>query len=49
VQVLCGIRYFAKGLFQVDDGHFFGISQPSVSRIVIKVANALQIMGWRRG
>jgi hypothetical protein len=29
VQVLCGIRYFAKGLFQVDDGDFFGISQSS--------------------
>jgi hypothetical protein len=41
IQVLCALRYFATGNFQHDSGDLFGISQPSVSRLVKRVSNAI--------
>lgn len=47
IQVLCALRYFATGNFQYVSGDLLGISQPSVSRIIIRVANAIVRRGQR--
>ncbi|XP_064633642.1 putative nuclease HARBI1 [Lineus longissimus] len=41
LQVLCALRYFANGNFQYVSGDLCGISQSSVSRIILRVATAL--------
>lgn len=41
LQVLCALRYFSKGSYQDEVAGIHGISQPTQSRIVRKVAQAL--------
>lgn len=40
-QVMCALRYYGTGNFQKVSGDLLGMSQPSVSRIVHRVSNAL--------
>ncbi|XP_064631620.1 putative nuclease HARBI1 [Lineus longissimus] len=46
-QILEALRFFATGQFQLATGDVSGISQPSVSRIVTRVATALQRISHR--
>ena len=39
LQVCCALRYFATGTFQLGAGDMVGLSQPTVSRIITRVAN----------
>lgn len=41
LQVLCAMRYYATGSFQLVTGDLGNISQPSVSRIIRRVSSAL--------
>ncbi|KAH9384231.1 hypothetical protein HPB48_026224 [Haemaphysalis longicornis] len=41
LQVFCALRYFAKGSYQDEVADIHGISQPTQSRIVRKVSQAL--------
>lgn len=40
-QLLIALRFFATGSFQVVSGDLIGFSQPTISRIVIRVATLL--------
>ena len=42
LQIITALRIFAEGSFQLTSGDLSGISQPSTSRIVTRVATALQ-------
>ncbi|XP_019699684.1 putative nuclease HARBI1 [Harpegnathos saltator] len=41
LQVLIALRFYAKGCYQTELGDLHGVSQPTVSRIVAKVAEAI--------
>ncbi|XP_064646160.1 putative nuclease HARBI1 [Lineus longissimus] len=41
LQVLSAIRYYATGTFQLVDGDTVNLSQPTISRIVTRVTDAL--------
>ena len=42
LQIITALRFFAEGSFQLTSGDLSGISQPSTSQIVTRVATALQ-------
>ncbi|KAJ3655329.1 hypothetical protein Zmor_014464 [Zophobas morio] len=51
MQLLIALRFFAKASYQTETGDLHGVSQASVSRIVLKVARALasrlpQFVNW---
>ena len=43
VQLQVGLRYYATGTFQIVCGDICNVSQPSVSRIVRKISNAIAL------
>ena len=40
-QIAATLRFYATGHFQITDGDLFGLSQPSVCRIIERVSQAI--------
>ena len=41
LQITVALRFYATGNFQITDGDFIGLSQPSVCRIIKRVSNSI--------
>ena len=41
LQITVTLRFYATGHFQITDGDLFGLSQPSVCRIIKRVSQAI--------
>ena len=41
LQIAATLRFYATGHFQITDGDLFGLSQPSVYRIIKRVTQAI--------
>ena len=41
LQIAATLRFYATGHFQITDGDLFGLSQPSVGRIIKRVSQAI--------
>jgi hypothetical protein len=49
LQLMCALRYFARGQIQDDTADLHGLSQPTISRIIKKVRRyCFNVIFWRK-